>query len=266
MGTKVIRAIPALRKRVLQARADGLRVGCVPTMGALHAGHVALFDRARADCDFLVATLFVNPLQFDRDRRSSKLPTRHRNGSPSVPGLRCGRAVRTLRCRALPATASCDCVCRRAGLDVMRREPSRAFSRGRDRGAEDSEHCPARVRLLRREGLPAARDHPTAGRGHERPGRSGGSPDRSGAGRPGAQLPQRAPQRGREGGSPGARADAAGGSDCHQRRARRRKGALRPGPPEPEGRAAAPAGLLRYRRSGLLAADGPDRPSQSGSP
>ncbi len=66
MGTKVIRAIPALRKRVLQARADGLRVGCVPTMGALHAGHVALFDRARADCDFLVATLFVNPLQFDR--------------------------------------------------------------------------------------------------------------------------------------------------------------------------------------------------------
>ncbi len=39
-------------------------VGLVPTMGALHAGHEALFRAARADCDVLVATLFVNPTQF----------------------------------------------------------------------------------------------------------------------------------------------------------------------------------------------------------
>jgi pantoate--beta-alanine ligase len=58
--------------RVVQTRADFAaaraelpgRVGLVPTMGALHAGHVALLDAARAECDSVVTTNFVNPLQF----------------------------------------------------------------------------------------------------------------------------------------------------------------------------------------------------------
>ena len=39
-------------------------VGLVPTMGALHPGHAALFDAARPDCDVLVASVFINPTQF----------------------------------------------------------------------------------------------------------------------------------------------------------------------------------------------------------
>lgn len=74
MGPEVLRTIAALRKRVAQARQARLRVGCVPTMGALHPGHTALFDRARTDCDLLVATLFVNPTQFDRPDDLERYP------------------------------------------------------------------------------------------------------------------------------------------------------------------------------------------------
>ncbi len=49
-------------------------VGLVPTMGALHEGHVALLDAARADCDVLVASVFVNPTQFGDDADLAAYP------------------------------------------------------------------------------------------------------------------------------------------------------------------------------------------------
>ena len=66
MATELIQRIAQIRERVAAAKHRGLRVGCVPTMGALHAAHTAMFDRARGECDLVVATIFVNPLQFDR--------------------------------------------------------------------------------------------------------------------------------------------------------------------------------------------------------
>ena len=48
----------------LERRARGQRVGFVPTMGFLHAGHASLMDLARPRCDLLVVSIFVNPLQF----------------------------------------------------------------------------------------------------------------------------------------------------------------------------------------------------------
>src|ERR1035441_10024564 len=58
-------ATPAeLRRWSAESHAAGLSVGMVPTMGALHAGHRALIDRAVAENDRVVVTIFVNPAQF----------------------------------------------------------------------------------------------------------------------------------------------------------------------------------------------------------
>jgi pantoate--beta-alanine ligase len=60
---ETLHTIDELRHALAPLR-EGHRIGLVPTMGALHAGHLALIAQARADCDVVVASLFVNPAQF----------------------------------------------------------------------------------------------------------------------------------------------------------------------------------------------------------
>lgn len=70
----VVRDVPSLRAAVAAARARGERVAFVPTMGALHEGHLQLIDRARAQAACVVLSIFVNPLQFAPTEDLSRYP------------------------------------------------------------------------------------------------------------------------------------------------------------------------------------------------
>src|SRR3954465_14176988 len=73
-GIAVVRRVAALRDSVGAWRAEGRRIGLVPTMGALHPGHLALVAAARAQCERVVASLFVNPKQFGPSEDFSAYP------------------------------------------------------------------------------------------------------------------------------------------------------------------------------------------------
>jgi pantoate--beta-alanine ligase len=86
---QTVRDLQSLREALAAFRADGLSVALVPTMGALHAGHMALIEAAKSRADRVVTSIFVNPRQFGPNEDLARYPRRERTDADMLEAAGC---------------------------------------------------------------------------------------------------------------------------------------------------------------------------------
>ena len=100
---RTARSVAEVREALRPARREERRIGLVPTMGALHEGHLSLIRRARADCDVVVVSLFVNPTQFNEAADLAAYPRDEERDAALAAEAGADVAVRAARRGGLPA-------------------------------------------------------------------------------------------------------------------------------------------------------------------
>jgi pantoate--beta-alanine ligase len=88
-AVQTVRDLRQLGSALVALRAGGHRVALVPTMGALHEGHFALVEEAKRQADRVVATIFVNPMQFGEDEDLERYPRREKEDSKALDAAGC---------------------------------------------------------------------------------------------------------------------------------------------------------------------------------
>ena len=195
-GVAVARSKGALRDALADARAAGRSIGLVPTMGYLHDGHLSLLRAARAACDVVVMSLFVNPTQFGPGEDLDRYPRDEARdlalaGEAGVDVVY-APAVEDVYPEGFATHVEVE------GLtEVLCGDPSRRGP-GHFRGvttvvAKLFNAVAPRRRLLRPEGCPAGRGHPPDGARSRLPGSDRGAADRARGRRPRPELAQRLP-------------------------------------------------------------------------
>ena len=86
---QIIRRLSDLPAALLPWREAGQRIALVPTMGALHAGHLALIEAAKSEADRVVASIFVNPLQFNDENDLARYPRQESDDARKLEDAGC---------------------------------------------------------------------------------------------------------------------------------------------------------------------------------